>query len=333
MPGTRTIAEIAALTGGQVEEGAADIIISGVADLKTAQKKDISFLGNPKYTKTALESNAGAIFVPQNITGTFNAALIRVENPSQAFAQIADLFTPAPIEWPKSIHPSAVIALDVVLGTDIHIGPHVVIESGASIGNGTHIGAGCYIGHHVTISEKTFLHPRVTVREDCKIGQRVIIHSGAIIGSDGFGYEFCQGKHVKIPQTGYVQIDDDVEIGANTTIDRGRFSRTWIQEGCKIDNLVMIAHNVVVGKHSILVAQAGIAGSTQCGQYVTIAGQAGISGHLTVGDHVTITAQSGVSKDCEPNQVYSGYHARPIKESLKLEAYIKRLPELFKKIK
>ncbi|MFH1067639.1 MAG: UDP-3-O-(3-hydroxymyristoyl)glucosamine N-acyltransferase, partial [bacterium] len=192
---------------------------------------------------------------------------------------------------------------------------------------------GCVIGHGVKMDDDCFLHSRVTVAERSVLGKRVILHSGVVIGSDGFGYEFVKGHYEKIPQTGYAQIDDDVEIGANTTVDRGRFGKTWIQEGVKIDNLVMIAHNVVVGKHTVIVAQTGLAGSVHCGAYVTIAGQVGTVGHIRIGDRATITGKVGVSKDCEAGQIYSGHRARPVREVMKIEALTQRLPELFDRVK
>jgi UDP-3-O-[3-hydroxymyristoyl] glucosamine N-acyltransferase len=173
----------------------------------------------------------------------------------------------------------------------------------------------------------------VTIRERSRLGLRVTIHSGTVIGSDGFGYELQQGRHVKVPQIGYVQIDDDVEVGANVAIDRGRFDRTWIQEGTKIDNLVQIAHNVTIGKHSIIIALSGIAGSTTLGQYVTLAGQSGIAGHLHIGDQVIIGAHTAVAKDAPAKIILSGRHAKPLRESLKIEALTNRLPELVERIK
>jgi UDP-3-O-[3-hydroxymyristoyl] glucosamine N-acyltransferase len=208
-----------------------------------------------------------------------------------------------------------------VIEDDVVVGEGTTIEAHSFIGEGTRIGKGCHI------------YPGVVIREYTEIGDRVIIHSGAVIGADGFGYELRDGRHEKVPQRGIVQIDQDVEIGANTTIDRGRFDRTWIQEGVKIDNLVQIGHNVVVGAHSIIVAQAGISGSTVLGRYVTIAGQAGLTGHLEVGDGATIAAQSGVAKNVPARAVLAGRHAMPLRESLKVEAALRRLPELLERVR
>jgi UDP-3-O-[3-hydroxymyristoyl] glucosamine N-acyltransferase len=332
MPPSLTVDEIAALVGGVVE-GNGQHRLSGIGDLAAADSSRLSFLGNPRYLKAALGSAAGAILAPPGIDLPGKIAVIRVDNPSHAFAKAAACFTPEPIRWVPGIHPTAVVSANARIGEGVHIGPHAVVEDGAVIASGVHLGAGVYIGHEARVGEGSFLHARVVVRERCVLGARVIVHCGAVIGSDGFGYEFSGGRFEKIPQTGYVQIDDDVEIGANTAIDRGRFDRTWIQEGCKIDNLVMIAHNVVVGRHSILVAQSGISGSARLGNYVTVAGQAGIVGHVRVGDGAKITGQSGVSKDVPAGAVFSGSHARPMKETLRIEALTHRLPELVERVR
>ena len=324
--------KLADLVGGSLV-GNADLYISGVSDLRNATAEQVSFLGNDRYLPLAKKTAAGVLILSRDVKGEFPGTQIRVDSPSLAFSTIAALFAPEPVNFQKGIHPSAVIAADAVIGKEVTIQAHVVVEAKAVVGNGSHLGAGSYIGHETVIGEGSFIYPRVTIRERCRIGNRVIVHSGAVIGSDGFGYEFKQGKHIKVPQTGCVQIDDDVEIGANTTIDRGRFDRTWIQEGAKIDNLVMIAHNVVVGKHSVVVAQVGISGSSSLGQYVTLAGQAGLVGHIHVGDRATVTAQSGISKDVPPGSVVAGHHAVPLKESLKIEASLRRLPELIDRVR
>lgn len=327
-----TVQEIADLIGGEII-GDAQQVINGIADVRHAASTQLAFLSDPRYFKAAKQTRAAALLISPDIKEIFSTTVIRVKNPLKAFGKIAVLFTPPPLNWPKKIHPTAIVSPDAKIGHGVHISPHVVIEAGAEIEDGCHIGAGCYIGHYVKMGLSCFLHPRVVIEERCILGNRVNIHAGTVIGSDGFGYEFNNGRHEKIPQIGYVQIDDDVEIGANVTIDRGRFDKTWIQEGAKIDNLVMIAHNVVVGKHTIIVAQAGLAGSVHCGSYVTIAGQAGIAGHISIGDKATVTAKVGVTKDCEPGIIYSGYRARPMQESMKLEACTHRVPELIERVK
>ncbi|GAB4247269.1 MAG: UDP-3-O-(3-hydroxymyristoyl)glucosamine N-acyltransferase [Candidatus Methylacidiphilales bacterium] len=308
--------------------GTAEIQITGVSDLRAAGPEHLSFLANPKYLAAARSTKAGAILIGPNIEGPFPCPTLTVDNPSVAFAQVCEWFAPAEVPEPEGIHPSAVIAPEVRLGQGVTIGPGAVLAAGVELGDRVIIGANCFIGAGSSLGAGTRLYPNVTVRERSRIGQRVILHSGAVIGSDGFGYEFIGGRHVKVPQRGYVQIDDDVEIGANTTIDRGRFDRTWIQEGVKIDNLVMIAHNVVIGAHSIIVAQTGLSGSTTTGTYVTLAGQVGTVGHIHIGDQTTITGRSAVTKDVPPKQVWRGAPAKPIRESMAIEALTQRLPEL-----
>ena len=328
-----TVSSLAGHVGGKVLGDGGARPINGIGDLRSAAPDQISFLGNAKYEALARASSAGAILVSAADAAKFSFTRIEVDSPSAAFARISALFAPpAPHDEP-GVHPTAVIAPDVVLGEGVSIAPYVVIASGARIGAGTVIGTHCFIGEKTTVGEDVRLHPSVTIRERSVIGARVIIHSGAVIGADGFGYDFQDGKHAKIAHTGFVQVDDDVEIGANTTIDRARFGRTHIGEGVKIDNLVMIAHNVTIGAHSIIVSQTGISGSTSLGKYVTLAGQVGLAGHLTVGDKAVITAQSGLNKDVPAGAVLSGHHAIAARESLKLEALTRRLPELFARLK
>ncbi len=293
----------------------------------------ITFFGNAKYLPQLKASRATAALVPRDFAETISAIAIRVENPSLAFAQLLGKFAPAPLHFAPGVHPTAVVASTVILGENVSIQPYAVIEDGAQIGANTIIGAHGYIGHESRIGTDCQLAPRVTVGARTIIGSRVIIHPGTVLGSDGFGFEFVGGQHVKIPQTGIVQIDDDVEIGANVTIDRARFGRTWIQSGTKIDNLVQIAHNVVVGKHCILCAQVGISGSTRLGNYVTLAGQVGTVGHIEIGDQAIVGAQSGVSKNIGPKEVWFGYPAMPMRESKEQLARIARLAKLTERVK
>ncbi len=310
-----------------------DTVIRGINDLRSAQPDQLSFLGNAKYEPVARVSRAGAVLVSPKDSSKFNFTRIEVESPSVAFAKISGLFAPPAIRDEPGIHPTAVVAPNVFLGEGVSIQPYAVIAAGVRLGAGTVVGAHCFIGENTVVGDETRLYPLVTIRERSVIGARAILHSGVVIGGDGFGYDFQNGRHVKIPHIGYVQIDDDVEIGANTTIDRGRFGRTHIGAGTKIDNLVMIAHNVTVGAHSIIVSQTGISGSTSLGTHVTLAGQVGLAGHLHVGDRAVITAQSGLTKDVPAGAVLSGRHAIPARESLRQEALLRRLPELFERLK
>ena len=329
-----TVQELAALTGGQfASEADAGKKIHGAAAIVDAGEGQVTFFGNVKYLPQLKASKATAALVPKDFAETIPAIAIRVENPSIAFALLLEKFAPAPIRFAPGVHPTAVVGRDVVLGENVSIQPFCVIEDGVWIGANTVIGAHGYVGHEARIGSDCQFSPRVTVGAHSLVGDRVIIHSGVVLGSDGFGFEFAGGRHVKIPQTGIVQVDDDVEIGANVTIDRARFGRTWIQAGTKIDNLVQIAHNVVVGKHCILCAQVGISGSTRLGNYVTLAGQVGTVGHIEIGDQVIVGAQSGVSKSIGPKEVWFGYPAMPMRDSKEQLARIARLPKLIERVK
>ena len=330
-----TVRSLADLVGGTVAGDGGETVVTSISDLRSAQPDQLSFFANAKYEADARASRAAAILVSPKDAPRFTFTRIVVESPSAAFGTISGLFAPPPIRDEPGVHPTAVVAPDAVLGEGISIAPHVVVSAGVKIGARTVIGANCFIGEGSSIGADARIYPLVTIRERSVIGARVIIHSGTVIGADGFGYDFDPktGRHVKIAHTGHVRIDDDVEIGANTTVDRGRFGRTHIAEGVKIDNLVQIAHNVTIGAHSIIVSQTGISGSTSLGRYVTLAGQVGLAGHLNIGDRATITAQSGLNKDVPAGAILAGHHALPIRESLKLEALTRRLPELVERLK
>jgi UDP-3-O-[3-hydroxymyristoyl] glucosamine N-acyltransferase len=330
-----TVRSLADHVAGTVIGEGAETVVTGISDLRSAQPDQVSFLGNSKYEADARASRAAAILVNPKDAPRFAFTRIVVESPSAAFGKLSALFAPPPVRDEPGVHPSAVVAPDAVLGEGVCIQANAVISAGVRLGARCVVGANSFIGERTTIGDDTRLYPLVTVRERSVIGARVIIHSGVVIGSDGFGYDFDpkSGRHIKIAHTGYVQIDDEAEIGANTTIDRGRFGKTHIGEGVKIDNLVMIAHNVTVGAHSIIVSQTGISGSTSLGRYVTLAGQVGLAGHLTIGDRATIAAQSGLNKDVPAGAVLAGHHAMPMRESLKVEALTRRLPELVERLK
>ena len=328
-----TLREAADLVGGWVAPENEALIIAGVASLDDASEGDISFYGSPKYLKNLRSSKATAVLVPHGFAEEVQAVRIWVDQPAAAFAKILERFAPEPVAYPPGVHAMASVSPGAILAEGVHIGPHAVVEPGASIGSGTVIGAGCYIGHGVSIGEACFVHPRVTIIERTKIGNRVILHSGVVLGSDGFGYEFRDGAHQKIPQTGIVQVDDDVEIGANTTVDRARFGRTWIKRGAKIDNLVQIAHNVTIGEHTILCAQVGISGSTRIGNYATLAGKVGVNGHIEIGDGAIITAMAGVTKTVRPKEVLIGLPARPMRDFKENFALINGIRKLYERVK
>lgn len=323
----KTLKEIADFVEGEVI-GDKNTVITGVAGIKEAREGDITFLANAKYFSLIDKSRASAIVTSREVTGILKP-VIRTENPSLAFAKIISLAAPNEATHPKGIHPSAVIGKNVSLGKDVAIGPYAVIEDNVSIGDKSVIYPGSFIGHHTKIGNDTLVYPNVSIRERIIIGSRVIIHSGTVIGSDGFGFATIKGLHHKIPQIGIVEIGDDVEIGANVTIDRARFDKTVIGRGTKIDNLVQIAHNVVIGENSIIVAQAGISGSTIIGNNVTLAGQSGLVGHITVGDGAVVAAQGGVTKSVPPNTIVSGYPARPHEKAKRVNACVQNLPKLY----
>ncbi len=294
---------------------------------------DLTFFSNSKYLGALRKCAATAALVPVDFTEQIPPIAIRVPSPSMAFAELVERFKPRAIQFPPGVHPTAVIGAGATIDPSASIGPCVVVEPGAKIGARTVIGAQGYIGHEACVGDGCRLHPRVTIGARCIVANRVIIHSGAVLGSDGFGFEFVNGRHAKIAQIGIVQVDDDVEIGANTTIDRARLGCTWIQEGTKIDNLVQIAHNVVVGRHCILVSQVGISGSTRLGNFVTLAGQVGIVGHIEIGDQATVGAQSGVSKSLSAKGTYMGYPAVDAKDWREQVAQVHRLGRLLARLR
>lgn len=330
-----TLAELAEITQGVIVRGEVSRCITGFSTVDEAEPGEVTFLGNPRYQPKLKKSAASAVLVtPDFNDAPEDMALIAVDNPTLAFQSIIARFGPQKSQVTLGIHPSAVIGHTVSINrSKVSVGPNAVIENDVVVGDGCAIHAGAFIGRGTRIGENSVIHANAVVKDRCLIGARVIIHSCSVIGSDGFGYEFSEGKHVKLDQVGIVQLDDDVEIGSCTTIDRARFGRTWIGEGSKIDNLVQIAHNVIIGKHSIIVAQVGISGSTRIGNNVTMAGQVGVAGHLNIGDQITIMAKSGITKDMKEPGAYTGYPAKPLMEGRRVLALNTRLPEMFDMLK
>lgn len=326
-----TVDEIAAKLNGRVE-GTGAVPIKSVASLKQAEAGDLAFLSNPRYLRDMAKTKASAVLVNEDWKGESSVTLIRVKSADAAFAQVAFWLARPAIAHKPGIHPSAVIAADAKIGKDVTIGPHCVVESGAVIGDGVVLVAQCYVGPFCEVGEKSHFYPLVSLREYCKVGKRVILHNGAVIGSDGFGY-VKEGVHwKKIPQVGIVVLGDDVEIGANTTIDRARFGETRIGNGTKLDNLIQVAHNVTIGEDSAMAAQVGISGSSHIGSRVQLGGQVGVAGHIAIGDDSVVMAQSGLSKDVSPSAVLFGSPAMPVLEAKKMHAHMMRLPELKQKI-
>ena len=327
-----TVAEIAQAVGGVVE-GDGNAVVHGLAGLQAAGPGTISFLASPRYAALMATTQASAVIVGREWSGISRCTLIRVQNADKAFAVSASLLGPKPVEIPAGVHPTAVLAADVRLAEDVHVGAHCVLEPGVSVGARTIVMAGCYLGHGTVLGEDCRLYPHVSTREFTRIGNRTTIHNGAVIGSDGFGYVMDAGAWKKVPQIGTVEIGDDVEIGANVTIDRARFGKTVIGNDVKIDNLVQVAHNVQIGDHTAIAAQVAIAGSSSVGRYVQIGGQAGIAGHLTVGDQCVLGGGAGVTKNVPPNSFVSGYPAAPHSEARKIHAHVMRLPELKERVR
>lgn len=326
----KTLAEIAAIVKGEVV-GDQHLVITGLSGIKEARQGDLTFIANPKYIPLARTTNASAILTPCDIEVP-GKSIIRTENPSLAFARVASLMFKTDAFSPKGIHKTAVIAKDALVGKNVAIGPCTVIESLASIGDNTTIYSGCYVGHRTVLGKDCLIYPNVTIRERVKIGDRVVIHSGTVVGSDGFGYVWTNGKHEKIPQVGTVIIGNDVGIGANVTIDRARLDKTIIGDGTKIDNLVQIAHNVIMGKHCIIISQVGISGSTVLGDGVVLAGQVGVHGHLTVGEGVIATSRAVITKSIPPRTRVSGYPAQPYMDEQRLQVALRRIPSYIKTI-
>jgi len=327
------LADIAEKLGGTLE-GDGAVEIKGLAGLAEASEGDLAFLANPRYASAVALTGASAVLVPADWDGACPCAVIRVVNPDRAFADMALLLSPPPVKFGSGVHPTAVIGKGAKIGEAVYIGPYCVIEPGASVGDRSVLVAGCYVGHEAVMGSDCRLYAHVSVRERCVLGSRVIIHDGSVIGSDGFGYTPDKnGTWNKVMQLGIVVIGDDVEIGANVTIDRARFGRTRIGNGVKIDNLVQIAHNVRIDDHSVMASQVGISGSTHIGRHVQLGGQAGLAGHLHVGDGAVVGAQAGVTKDVPGGCFVSGYPAMEHRKATRMHAHLMRLPELKERVR
>ncbi len=327
----KTAQEVAEIIGGTIE-GDGKTVINGASGIREARPGEVTFVANLKYQSLTEMTGATVIIVPPKMSLPKDKVGIRHDNPSLAFARLMEIIGPKPVKYSLGVHPSAVIGKDVQLGKDVSIQPCAVIEDRTIVGDNTVVGAGVFIGEDSTIGADTLIYPQVVIRERVVIGSRCIIHSGTVIGSDGFGYAALQGVHQKISQIGTVVLEDDVEVGANVTIDRARFDKTWIKRGTKIDNLVQIAHNVVIGENSIVVAQTGIAGSTTIGKNFVLAGQSGVAGHLTIGDNVIVGGKAGVTKSVPANTTVSGFPAVAHVKAQKLQALVNRLPKLYEKV-
>jgi UDP-3-O-[3-hydroxymyristoyl] glucosamine N-acyltransferase len=324
-----SVADLAAQLDGEVLGGSSAQLVS-FAPADQAGPGHVTFAENEQYLAAAEAGNATAVITPKNFSST-KKILIRVDNPRVAFAKAVAIFFPEP-KLPAGVHPSAVVAKSAQVAATAHIGPLCTVGERVKIGAGVELLAGVHIGDDSVIGDATKIFPNVSIYARTQVGKRVRIHSGAVIGADGYGYVFDAGIHRKVPQIGHVVIADDVEIGANACIDRGALGATSIGRGTKIDNLVQVAHNVQTGEHCLLISQCGISGSTKLGNYVILAGQAGLAGHITVGDGAQIGAQAGVMSSLEPGVKVIGAPAQNGRDFMREVAALRKLPELLKKV-
>ncbi|MBN1595362.1 UDP-3-O-(3-hydroxymyristoyl)glucosamine N-acyltransferase [candidate division FCPU426 bacterium] len=327
----KSLKELADYTGALLQgENAGDIVISKVGALEQADSQTISFLANKKYRDQLKNTKAAAVILPPDTP--YGRPCLWSKNPYLDFVKIVYLFAPREPSPPPGIHPTAYVDPEAVIHEGAAIGPLCVIGKGARVGQGTVLVAQVFVGEASTVGDDCRIYPGVIIREGISIGNHVIIHPGAAIGADGFGFAPDGEKYLKIPQIGKVVIEDDVEIGANTTIDRAALGETRIQRGAKLDNLIQVAHNVWIGEDTVVAAQAGISGSTKVGKHVMIAGQVGTQGHIHIGDNAVLGGQAGITRDVAAGVFVSGYPARPHQESLRLQAETARLPELRKRV-
>ena len=331
-PAGLRLSEIATLVGGEVV-GSANPLITGVAGIKEATPGDLTFLAARRYQAYLRGTRAAAVLVGK--AERVHLPAVRVENPALAFMKVVRHFSEAVrLTFPRTVHPSAVLDETVQLGRDVAIGAHVVIEGGVVIGDRTTILPGTCILRHSRLGSDCLIYPNVVVREYTEIGDRVIVHAGVVLGSDGFGFMTDKGaEHLKVPQIGRVVLEDDVEIGANSCVDRATTGVTRVRRGTKLDNLVQVAHNVEIGEDSLLCAQVGVSGSTVIGSRVKLAGQAGLVGHIHIGDGAVVGAQGGVTKSIPPEACWSGYPARPHTLAVRQQAALGRLPELLQELR
>jgi UDP-3-O-[3-hydroxymyristoyl] glucosamine N-acyltransferase len=324
---------VAAAVGG-VLEGGADPELTGVAPLDRAGPDELAILSDARYRTQLAASRAGALLIADKLHEpvTPGRPQIVVPDVHRALAVLLPILYPPPTPE-AGVHPTAVLGAGCVLGTGVHIGPYAVIGARTRLGANARVLAHCVLGEDCEVGADAVLHPHVTLYRRVRIGARSIVHSGARLGVDGFGFTWSDGAHRKIPQVGGCVVGEDVEIGANVTIDRGSIGSTEVGSGVKIDNLVHLGHNVRVGDHTVIVAQVGVSGSTTIGQRATLAGQAGFAGHIRIGDGATVAAQAGVFGDVPAGATYSGYPARPHREALRAQASLFRLPRLFDRVR
>ncbi len=330
---SKTLKEIANFINGELV-GDGDISVTGINGIQDAREGDLTFISNPKDEELVDQTNASCVVIPKTISREFKKPAIKVDYPSVALSKIIEFLMPESIPHPKGIHKTAIVSETASLGKNVCVGPYAVISDKASIGDNTVIYPFSYVGKNSKIGSGCILYPHVTIRESIIIGNRVIIHPSTVVGSDGFGFDTQRdGTHFKIPQMGTVVVEDDVEIGSCVTIDRARFNKTVIGRGTKIDNLVQIAHNVIMGPHCLIAAQTGISGSTTLGRNVVFGGQVGVADHVKIGDFVVAGAKTGISKSFPAKSVLFWYPAKPADKARELLGSIGLLPKLFERVR
>ncbi len=327
--------EIIAIVSPEFQNGSTSELIRSIASLSTARPGDLSFLGNPKYKAKVANTAASIVLVPLNFVRepATDQLFLYVANPSTALAKVCSRIEQS--LWPKpppSIHSTASVDPTATIASTATIGPLCVVEGNVEIGEGSYLQGHIFVGHHTKIGRNCWIMPGCIISTACELGHRVRLQSGVVVGSDGFGYEFVAGHHEKVPQVGNVVVGNDVEVGANTTIDRARFSHTIIGEGTKVDNLVQIGHNVVIGRHCILCAQVGVSGSTTIEDYVILGGQVGVGGHITIARGTKAGGQTGIVNDTNPGTYLNGTPAISYVLERRLQVLHQRLPELFKRV-
>ena len=332
---THSLADIAEMLKAPVPAGAGSLEITGVAMLGEAGAGELSFLGNDRYLPQFLKTNAAAVLVQRRVKlpADHGRVVLIVDDADLAVARVLELFAPPVPRPPAGVDPDARVAASASIGEGTAIGPNVFVGARARVGARTVLHANVYVGEDTVIGDDCELVPNAVVRERCTLGNRVIVHAGAVVGSDGFGYRWDGTRHAKIPQIGTVVIEDDVEIGSCTCVDRAKFSVTRVGRGTKIDNLAQVGHNVVIGPHCIIVGQAGLAGSVTLGTGVVLGGQSAVRDHITMGDGSMLAGCSGAMDDVEPKQVVSGLPALPHRQSLREQAALRRLPELVTQVR
>lgn len=330
-----TVAQVAQITGSEAP-ALQDQPITALCSLEDAHEGGLCYLTSLEKAEMLKDLKASALLVPESAKDKklpFNGALLYAKNPEWAFILLMKYVDAQHQKHTPGIHPTAVISQSAKLGDNVSVGAYTVVEDGAQIGDNTVIFPQCYIGKDVVIGKNCYIYPQVVIREECVLKDYVILQAGAKIGSDGFGFSFHDGRHQKIPQIGNVVLGNDVEIQSNTCIDRAKISSTVIGDNTKIDNLVQVGHNVHVGMSSIMCAQVGVAGTTEIGNGVILAGQVGLAGHMTIGDRAQVGAQSGVMSSIPAGQTYFGYPAMPQREAFKLQAILRKLPEMHKEFR